>query len=30
MDEAFFPVLWRDGYRTPWLDDLARLEPAPA
>jgi len=24
MDEAFFPVLWRDGYRTPWLDDGAR------
>jgi ectoine hydroxylase-related dioxygenase (phytanoyl-CoA dioxygenase family) len=23
MDEAFFPVLWRDGYRTPWLDDYA-------
>lgn len=21
IDEAFFPVLWRDGYRTPWLDD---------
>ena len=21
MDEAFFPILWRDGYRTPWLDD---------
>ena len=21
MDEAFFPVLWRDGYRTPWLDE---------
>jgi ectoine hydroxylase-related dioxygenase (phytanoyl-CoA dioxygenase family) len=19
MDEAFFPVLWRDGYRTAWL-----------
>jgi Phytanoyl-CoA dioxygenase (PhyH) len=19
LDEAFFPVLWRDGYRTPWL-----------
>jgi len=26
MDEAFFPLLWRDdGYRTPWLDNfLAR------
>jgi phytanoyl-CoA hydroxylase len=21
LDEAFFPILWRDGYRTPWLDD---------
>jgi 2-oxoglutarate-dependent dioxygenase len=20
IDEAFFPVLWRDGYRTPWLE----------
>jgi ectoine hydroxylase-related dioxygenase (phytanoyl-CoA dioxygenase family) len=20
LDEAFFPILWRDGYRTPWLD----------
>jgi ectoine hydroxylase-related dioxygenase (phytanoyl-CoA dioxygenase family) len=29
MDEAFFPVLWRDGYRTPWLDDYA-LEAAAA
>jgi len=19
LDEAFFPILWRDGYRTPWL-----------
>ena len=27
MDEAFFPILWRDGYRTPWLDDYA-LVPA--
>ena len=25
LDEAFFPILWRDGYRTPWLDD-ARVE----
>ncbi len=23
LDEAFFPVLWRDGYRTPWLSDYA-------
>ncbi|MDQ3859904.1 MAG: phytanoyl-CoA dioxygenase family protein [Actinomycetota bacterium] len=22
IDEAFFPVMWRnDGYRTPWIDD---------
>jgi ectoine hydroxylase-related dioxygenase (phytanoyl-CoA dioxygenase family) len=21
IDEAFFPVLWRDGYRTPWLEE---------
>ena len=21
LDEAFFPVLWRDGYRTSWLED---------
>jgi hypothetical protein len=21
IDEAFFPILWRDGYRTAWLDD---------
>jgi ectoine hydroxylase-related dioxygenase (phytanoyl-CoA dioxygenase family) len=20
LDEAFFPILWREGYRTPWLD----------
>jgi hypothetical protein len=20
LDEAFLPILWRDGYRTPWLD----------
>jgi ectoine hydroxylase-related dioxygenase (phytanoyl-CoA dioxygenase family) len=20
LDEAFFPILWRDGYRTPWID----------
>ena len=19
LDEAFFPIMWRDGYRTPWL-----------
>jgi phytanoyl-CoA hydroxylase len=21
LDEAFFPIMWRDGYRTPWLKD---------
>ena len=21
LDEAFFPILWRDGYRTSWLED---------
>jgi|SRR5437588_219732 len=21
IDEAFFPILWREGYRTPWLDE---------
>lgn len=21
LDEAFFPILWREGYRTPWLAD---------
>ncbi len=24
MDEAFFPVLWREGYRTPWLSDYCQ------
>jgi hypothetical protein len=28
MDEAFFPVLWRDGYRTPWLDEYAAVPAA--
>ena len=30
IDEAFFPVLWRnDGYRTPWLDEyLVRVPSA--
>jgi ectoine hydroxylase-related dioxygenase (phytanoyl-CoA dioxygenase family) len=23
IDEAFFPILWREGYRTPWLDEYA-------
>jgi ectoine hydroxylase-related dioxygenase (phytanoyl-CoA dioxygenase family) len=23
LDEAFFPILWRDGYRTPWLTELS-------
>jgi 2-oxoglutarate-dependent dioxygenase len=26
LDEAFFPILWRDGYRTAWLDDYCTLE----
>jgi hypothetical protein len=21
LDEAFFPILWRDGYRSPWLSE---------
>jgi ectoine hydroxylase-related dioxygenase (phytanoyl-CoA dioxygenase family) len=21
MDEAFFPILWRGGYRTSWLEE---------
>jgi hypothetical protein len=21
LDEAFFPILWRDGYRTKWLSE---------
>jgi ectoine hydroxylase-related dioxygenase (phytanoyl-CoA dioxygenase family) len=29
IDEAFFPVLWRGGYRTPWLQDYL-LAPAVA
>ncbi len=28
IDEAFFPVLWRGGYRTPWLEDY--LQPLAA
>ncbi len=24
LDEAFFPILWRDGYRSPWLQDYSR------
>jgi ectoine hydroxylase-related dioxygenase (phytanoyl-CoA dioxygenase family) len=23
LDEAFFPILWQDGYRTSWLEDYA-------
>jgi phytanoyl-CoA hydroxylase len=23
LDEAFFPILWLDGYRTPWLSEYA-------
>ncbi len=30
IDEAFFPVLWRDGYRTPWLDDYLLAAEVPA
>jgi ectoine hydroxylase-related dioxygenase (phytanoyl-CoA dioxygenase family) len=29
IDEAFFPVLWRGGYRTPWLQEYL-LAPAVA
>ena len=30
LDEAFFPVLWRqDGGRTPWLEDWCAA-PVPA
>ncbi|MDQ6817038.1 MAG: phytanoyl-CoA dioxygenase family protein [Actinomycetota bacterium] len=30
IDEAFFPVVWRDGYRTPWLEQYCvSAEPAP-
>lgn len=28
LDEAFFPILWQDGYSTPWLRDYV-LDPAP-
>ena len=24
LDEAFFPILWQDGYRTPWLNEYCR------
>ena len=24
LDEAFFPILWQDGYRTPWLGEYCR------
>jgi phytanoyl-CoA hydroxylase len=27
LDEAFFPILWRDGYRTKWLGEYL-LEPS--
>jgi phytanoyl-CoA hydroxylase len=29
MDEAFFPILWQDGYRSPWLEAYGRT-PEPA
>jgi hypothetical protein len=28
LDEAFFPILWLDGYRTPWLSEYAATEVA--
>ena len=29
LDEAFFPILWReDGYRTPWLEEYVELHVA--
>ena len=29
LDEAFYPVMWReDGYRTPWVDGYARVPAA--
>ena len=30
IDEAFFPILWRGGYRTPWLERYEAAEPASA
>ncbi len=31
LDEAFFPILWReDGHRTPWLDEWCAPAAAPA
>ena len=24
LDEAFLPILWQHGYRTPWLDEYCR------
>jgi ectoine hydroxylase-related dioxygenase (phytanoyl-CoA dioxygenase family) len=29
IDEAFFPVLWRDGYRTPWLEEYLLASAVP-
>lgn len=26
LDEAFFPILWLDGYRTPWLAEYGTAE----
>ena len=26
LDEAFFPILWLDGYRTPWLAEYGAAE----
>jgi ectoine hydroxylase-related dioxygenase (phytanoyl-CoA dioxygenase family) len=28
LDEAFFPIMWRDGYRTPWLPQYCAGGPA--
>ncbi len=29
LDEAFFPVLWREGYRTPWLNGYCAAPGSP-
>jgi ectoine hydroxylase-related dioxygenase (phytanoyl-CoA dioxygenase family) len=26
IDEAFFPILWRDGYSTPWLEKYTQSQ----
>jgi ectoine hydroxylase-related dioxygenase (phytanoyl-CoA dioxygenase family) len=30
LDEAFFPILWRDGYRSEWLQDYLDRAPGRA